>query len=230
MPGIMKAFIVLSIFCVAALASQDSCYNDAVTACDPAAARSVDKLNNCNAKFGGIDSAQSDLQKFVNHNFIRSFEYLLLATNFDNYQRNRKGFEKLFRGLSDKKWNDGIEFIKYLTARGGEVDFNEISDGVKKEEAQPVSFDLNELTAVSKALDLEKKYVHDAFSIHLGAARSNKQFYDPELTDYLEKEVVHEQREIIRKLAGYSTDLSGLLDGPDSSLALFMFDDYLQKQ
>ncbi|XP_072393553.1 ferritin light chain-like [Diabrotica undecimpunctata] len=229
MPGIMKTFIVLSFLCVAALASEDFCYQDAVTACNPTAAKYVDKLN-CTAKFGAIDAVESDLQKFINHHFIRSFEYLLLATNFATYERNRAGFEKLFRGLSDNKWHEGIEFIKYLTSRGGQMNFNAISKDIKSEEAESRSFDLRELTAIAKALDIEKKFVHEAHSIHREATRNNKQFHDPEISDYLEKEVVHKERDLIRKLAGYSTDLAGLLNGPDSSLALYMFDDYLQKQ
>ncbi|XP_056635854.1 ferritin light chain, oocyte isoform [Diorhabda carinulata] len=229
MPGIMKAFIVFSVFYVAAFAVEDFCFQDAVTACNPTAAKYVEKLN-CTAKYGAIDGLETGIQKFTNHHIIRSFEYLLLSTNFATYERNRKGFEKLFRDLSDNKWHEGIELIKYITSRGGEHNFNVISSEVKGEEIEPVSFDLRELTAIAKALDTEKKFANEAHALHREATRNNRQFHDPEISDYIEHEFAHKEKDLIRKLAGYSSDLTKLLSGPDHSLALFMFDEYLQKQ
>jgi hypothetical protein len=45
------------------------------------------------------------------------------ATHFGNYEKSREGFEKLFRKLSDSTWDDAIDLIKYITKRGGVMDF-----------------------------------------------------------------------------------------------------------
>jgi Ferritin-like domain. len=37
---------------------------------------------------------------------------------------SREGFEKLFRKLSDSTWDDAIDLIKYITKRGGTMDFS----------------------------------------------------------------------------------------------------------
>ncbi|XP_023012496.2 ferritin light chain [Leptinotarsa decemlineata] len=224
----MKAFIIIAIFCAAASAAQDYCYKDVVEACRTTNKKYTSTLN-CTAKYGAIDVVQPALQKFTNHHFIRSFEYLLLSTNFANYEKNRPGFEKLFRSLSDDKWEEGIELIKYLTKRGGQMNFATVSEELLEENELERSFELNEFAAVARALDFEKRIALEANSIHGEATRMNKNFHDPEISDHLEHEFVHKQRDVIRKLAGYATDLNDLLDGPDSSLSLFLFDEYLQK-
>lgn len=153
-----------------------------------------------------------------------------MSTHFANYEKNRPGFEKLFRKFSDEKWEEAIEIIKYVTKRGGTMNFNAVSEDVAKEEAQERSFDLYEFTAIAQALDIEKKLTVEAQAIHGEATRRNRNHHDPEISSYIENEFLHEERDIIRKLAGYATDLNGLLHGPDSSLSLFLFDEYLQKQ
>ncbi|KAG5898578.1 hypothetical protein JTB14_016590 [Gonioctena quinquepunctata] len=227
-PGIMKVFIVFAIICAVASAAEDFCYKDVVDACKTTNKKYTSTLN-CTAKYGAIEAVQPDLQKFANHHFIRSFEYLLMSTHFANYEKNRAGFEKLFRSLSDEKWHESIELIKYITKRGGEMDFNKLSEDIMEEKPEERSFELYELTAMARALDVEKKFAVEAHKIHSEATRKSKSFHDPEISDYLEKEFLHKQRDVIRKLAGYTTDLSDLLDGPDSSLSLFLFDEYLKK-
>lgn len=151
-----------------------------------------------------------------------------MSTHFANYERNRPGFEKLFRHLSDEKWEDAIDIIKYITKRGGSMNFDAVATDVIEEEDR--SFDLYEFPAVAQALDIEKKLTMQAQAIHSDATRRGPRNYDPEMSSYIENEFLHEQRDIIRKLAGYTTDLYSLLNGPDSSMSLFLFDEYLTKQ
>lgn len=52
-----------------------------------------------------------------------------------------------------------------------------------------------------------------------------------QIAHYLEEEFIEDQATTIRKLSGFTNDLRKLLDeSVDSSLSLFMFDEYLQKQ
>ncbi|KAJ8961789.1 hypothetical protein NQ318_021391 [Aromia moschata] len=231
--GIMKAIIVFAILCGAAYAAEDSkttlCFDDVVRGCKTTNKMSQSPIS-CSSKYGGIDYAQEYLQKYVNHHFIRSFEYLLMSTHYANYEKNRPGFEKLFRGLSDDTWKDAIELIQYITKRGGEMNFNLLSEEVQSEELNGNNFELYELNAVAKALDIQKRLAVESFAGHWEVSRKNMKFYDPEISYHLEEEFMPKHRDMIRKLAGYTTDLRSMLDGPDSSLALFLFDEYLQKQ
>lgn len=45
------------------------------------------------------------------------------SSHFGNYQKNRAGFEKLYRKLSDQSWEDSIDLVKFLGKRGGHMDF-----------------------------------------------------------------------------------------------------------
>lgn len=115
----------------------------------------------------------------------KSYEYLLLATNFGSYVKNRPGFEKQFRALSDKSWENSINIIKHITKRGGTHDFrsrvpilgkNEKVDGVEK------VFELSELGSLAMALDTEKTLSMDAHRLHEKFSHANdKAHYDPEV-------------------------------------------------
>jgi len=225
----MKAFVILFTLCSAALATEEYCFDDVTRACKTTNKLSAGPIN-CTAQYGAIEGVEEALQTYVNHHFIRSFEFLLMSTHYANFDKNRPGFEKLFRGLSDNAWKDGIELIKYIATRGGEMNFNRVSTDVSSEELAEPNFELYELNSLGKALDIEKKLALEVHRIHGEATRKNSKFHDPEISSHLEHEFMHKQRDVIRQLAGYTADLSHLLDGPDASLALYLFDEYLQKQ
>lgn len=187
-------------------------------------------IQNCDARYGAIDAILPDLQKYANTHITRSFEYLMMSTHFANYQKNRVGFEKVLRELSDSTWNDAFELIKYIGKRGGRMNFS-----MRKEENvngvdDRGKYELYEMESLAKALDLEKQIAKDAHAIHREATRNRNDYHDPEISSFLENHFVHRHADTIRKLSGYTSDLSSLLKGPDSSLALFLFDEYLQKQ
>jgi len=46
--------------------------------------------------------------------------------HFGNYETNREGFKGFYRKLSDKLWKDAIDLIKYITQRGGKMNFNQL--------------------------------------------------------------------------------------------------------
>lgn len=80
-------------------------------------------LPHCNALYSGFHTVAADLSSYVKREVLYSYDYLLMSTHFGNYEKNRVGFEKLFKGLSDKSWENAIDVIKYITKRGGTVDF-----------------------------------------------------------------------------------------------------------
>lgn len=180
-------------------------------------------LQNCNAKYGAIDKVMPDLQKFVTSHITRSFEYLLMATHYGNYEKNREGFQKFFQGLSDEKWDTAIDIIKHITKRGG------VMDWTQRKVPSDVTTELYELPAIARALDIEKELAEDAFSIHAEASHKRSDSHDPEISDYIEHEFVHKQAKLVREITGYASNLSKTLDGPDHSIGMYLFDGYLQK-
>lgn len=142
---------VVAIFGIV-FAEDEFCYNDVVAACKPAG---TEELVNCNARYGGINSVEYDLQSFANKHLTHSFQYLLLSSHFGNYEKNRMGFSKLFRKLSDSTWSEGIELIKYLTKRGGSMDFKSKRQEDTLTETQNDTYELYELESLAKALDIQ---------------------------------------------------------------------------
>lgn len=221
----MKAVIVFAAL-LAVVSCSDVCYRNVVGTCSNTLSKQPGELNQCDAKYGGIEALESDLQRFTNSLFFRSFDYLLLATHYGNYIKNRPGFEKLFRGLSDSLWEDGIKTIKYITARGGQMNFANVPAELESETG---SLELYELHSLGKALDIQKNLARTAFSIHQAASAHKQEHYDPEIAHHMEEKFMEKHRDIIRELAGHTKDLSSILDGPDASLGLYLFDEYLQK-
>jgi len=237
-PGIMKAFQVLAVLSVAFSAAQaqiveepEFCYNDVARAChfsvNPNKQGDVE-VPACNSRYGAIGHLEGDLQAYVNMHIARSFEYLMMATRYANYEENRKGFADLFRGLSDSKWDTAIDLIKYITKRGGSMDFNRRK--ADKVNGEGTTYELYELQAMAKALDMEKDMAAEAHALHGDATRRRADAHDPEISSYIEEKFVHKQADLIRELSGHTNDLKTLLDGPDASLALYLFDEYLQKK
>ncbi|XP_030753140.1 ferritin heavy chain-like isoform X2 [Sitophilus oryzae] len=232
----MKTVILLLTFAALALCADDFCYKDTQRACSPTSSKLVTGVPNCNAKYGAIDKLQSSLQKYTNELLYRSFDFLLMSTFYGNYIKNRPGFEKLYRTYSDSLWNDGIELIKYIETRGGTMDFSNIpnnilnleNDGSESKPSPKPNWELNEYTSLAKALDLEKELAEDIFKIHLDADSLKPGQHDAEVVHHIEEEFVSKHRDAIRKLSGYTYDLGKLLDTPDASLAVYMFDEFLQ--
>ncbi|MCQ9140780.1 hypothetical protein MZE11_19640, partial [Bacillus amyloliquefaciens] len=100
----MKA--VIAIVCLALSAvSADVCFNEVSMECGRAT--SSLELPSCNAVYGNFGkqgNVANEMQAYANLHLRRSYEYLLSAAYFNNYQVNRLGFSKLFKKLSDDAW------------------------------------------------------------------------------------------------------------------------------
>jgi len=191
----------------------------------------IDNIANCNANFSGFSSGVQHLQAYANEQLLKSYDYLLLSANFGTYVKNRPGFEKQFRALSDAAWERSLNLIKHITKRGGQHDFY-TRRSVTVSTPQKRVLELREIEALAFALDTEKSLSLEAHSLHERYSHANhKSRYDAEVAHYLEEKFIEDQATTIRKLSGYTNDLRRLLDeSVDSSLSLFLFDEYLQKQ
>lgn len=140
----------------------------------------LDEIPNCNANYSGFSENVQYLQSYTNHQIAKSFDYLLLSTNFGNYVKNRPGFEKVFRSLSDRAWNNAISLIKEITKRGGAHDFSTRISSAQIQ--QNKMLELSELNALALALDTEKELAKEAHDIHQRYSHAtHKNHYDPEV-------------------------------------------------
>lgn len=205
-----------------AAASENYCYHDVSVSCSAGAEES--SSTNCNAVYGNAGHVMEEISNFVNTHITRSFQYLLMSTHFGSYEANRPGFEKLFRVLSDQAWDHAQGLIKHMTKRGGKMDFEHREDDkLVERNAKKVVYELRELEGLARALDIQKSLAKQAFSLH-------KNSKDAELTHYLEEEFIKGHADTIRNLAGHTADLKSLSKGPDASLSVYLFDEYLLKK
>lgn len=141
----------------------------------------LDNIDDCSADFSGFSSGVQNLQAYANEQLLKSFDYLLLSANFGTYVKNRPGFEKQFRELSNTAWERSINLIKHITKRGGQHDFFTRRQ-VTVSTAQKHVLELNEINALAFALDTEKSLSLEAHSLHERYSHANhKAHYDPEV-------------------------------------------------
>ena len=84
--------------------------------------------------------------------------------------------------------------------------------------------ELSELHSLAKALDSQKQLATEALRLHTQA----KHHGDAAAAHYLEEEFMESQSDVVRTLAGHTSDLKSLLNR-DAPLAVFLFDEYLRK-
>lgn len=104
-----------------------------------------------------------------------------MSANFGTYVKNRPGFEKQFRALSDAAWERSLNLIKHITKRGGQHDFY-TRRSVTVSTPQKRVLELNEISAMAFALDTEKSLALEAHSLHERYSHANhKARYDAEV-------------------------------------------------
>lgn len=220
----MKSIGFFVLFVISSVLATEYCYNEVDSACRIAGRESPD----CTAKYSAANNVLKDLQNYANLHITRNWQFMLMSSHFNNYVKNREGFAKLYKKYSDKAWEDAIELIKYITKRGGTHDFKYKKE-IPSELGSP-TLELEELPSLAKALDMWKYTAEEAHAIHGEVARQRSNVHDAEVASYIENEFVHDHAEIIRDLAGHTNDLKRLVhENQDSSLAVFLFDNYLKK-
>ncbi|XP_014218252.1 ferritin light chain, oocyte isoform [Copidosoma floridanum] len=229
----MMKMLLLGIICtLLATTSAEFCYSDVEGACNPPKGQTSQtstlineaSRSDCNATYGSMDQLIVDLQTYANHHIHISFQFLLMSTYFGNYEANRDGFKALYRKLSDDAWEKGIDIIKYITKRGGTMNFNEMPHTNLGPKGMHV-VEQNEIHSLAKALDFEKFLANEGLRIH-SRAENHK---DGAIAHYLEEKFMESQTQTVRSLSGHITDLKNMLNGRDGAVAVYLFDEYLKK-
>jgi hypothetical protein len=169
--------------------------------------------------------------KYSNEYLVRSYEYFFLSAQFGTYGKDRPGFQKLLKGLSDNSWNKGIEMIKEITKRG----FAHKFDLESSVEAIKSNATLTELVALAKAVEIEKGLLTKANDIHRHHSHASLKTgsscgYDAGLSHYIVEEIIEGKTSTVRELVGHVNQLKKLYvqDKTTYGLSLFMFDQHLQ--
>lgn len=195
-------------------------------------------VNQFTAQFSSINHIANDLETFTNQQLDKSFDFLLLAFTFDKYDLDRPGFEKLYRKLSDKAWEDTEKLVKYQSRRGLHVDLNGVQTGVLgqlnegKVGGKTTLLDSNELSSLKVALGYEKILADESHRIHkkISHAHDKGAAYDPDVAHFLDEKLIEYQSGQIRKLSGYITNLNDIIrEANTKALGVQLFDEYLVK-
>ena len=148
-----------------------------------------------------------DFMTYANEQLATSFQYLFMSAQFGSYEKDRPGFEKVFHGLSDKAWNNGVDMIKEMSKRGAKFNFEKITKSVKS------MVPSNEITAMEAAASIEKEFLKSAITVHRIHSHAYKEAlklhekYDSGITHYMDEKIIEDQTETVRTLTGYVNDL-----------------------
>jgi len=208
---------------------------DSSTTCETNAEKCCSDNNQCEFDCSSLilesDTHYNDFKKFTNDHLIRSFEYLFLSAQFGTHMKDRPGFEKVLHGLADGAWNKGLEMIKESSKRGVAHSFTRANIADVKAHG-----DMNEVQALAKAVEIEKKLLISANDIHrhhshASSNDANSKPYDAALAHYLQEEIIEEKTETVRTLVGHVNDLKNIFKREPRSfpLSLYLFDQFLQK-
>ncbi|XP_037944126.1 ferritin-1, chloroplastic-like [Teleopsis dalmanni] len=191
-----------------------------------------------------LEISDATLGMNIINSYHETYPYLYLATRFGAYQKNRSGFQKLYKELSDKHFDEAIDLIKHINKRGVSINMLEIISNSKeyKKDVKFYSLDKDELHSLGIALDIEKELFEKAANVTNHAihdidnteknGRHTKHYKhrDPEFAHYFEEKFLGSQAETVRKLSGYFNDLLKIVRDEQQELGFYMFDEYLQKQ
>ncbi|XP_014255153.1 ferritin heavy chain [Cimex lectularius] len=206
------------------------CYDSTVASCMTQSSVKTN-LPSCDSKYSGVHHIFPDLEDLFRTHIDFSYQYLLMSTNFANHEKNRDGFSKLYRKLSDSAWEDAMDLAKYVAKRGGSFSFTNFGRTAK--DLQSVNYELYELESLARALDMSKHLAEKVHKVHGGVTNRNKDYHDAEAISFLENKFVHKHADSVREISGYTNDLTKLVKnsqmGNSASLSVFLFDEYLQK-
>jgi len=173
---------------------------------------SVNADYNSTIRINFAEDSEAALNRQINQELNTSYIYNSMHDYFSREDIALAGFAKLFRKLGKNCWETAEMMQKYLILRGGDV----ILGTIKKPDNVNWGFGLD---AMNVALQIEKTSHEALLEVWRIASKSG----DPQLCGWLTGHLLNDQSELIRKLAGYVTNLKRVGPGQGE----FIFDQYL---
>ncbi|XP_055598682.1 ferritin heavy chain-like [Uranotaenia lowii] len=224
----MKVFLTI----VGSVLLANSWWSYGVEAFQPAAL-CLANAGDCTAKFSGVSISLQEMQDLSTQLMDQSFDFLVLSSAFDHHAKNRPGFRKLYRKISDEAWSDSIELIKYQAKRGYQPAFNPnykfASSGLRTLNDPDLA---SEHDSLKLAMEYEKQVATTAHALHkkVSVAHHKPAHYDPDVAHFMDEHIIAKRSESVRKLTGFIHVLDGILnvDSSTRDMGLHEFDEYLQ--
>ncbi|CAG2115401.1 unnamed protein product, partial [Medioppia subpectinata] len=153
--------------------------------------------------------SEAGINKQINLELHASYVYEQLAWYFNRDDVALGGFHDTFKARADEERGHARKFMEYQNKRGGRVVLQDIQKPVKQDGWSP-------LEAIQASLQLEKTVNQALLDLQAIGNRTN----DPEFTDFIESEFLHEQVDDIKKLSDHVTNLKRVGNG----LGEYLFD------
>ncbi|XP_055629993.1 soma ferritin-like [Toxorhynchites rutilus septentrionalis] len=189
----------------------------------------------CTSRFSGYKHVASNIADITSHLLDQSFDFLILSMAFKQHDRNRPGFERLYRKISDQAWSDALDTMQYQSKRGFPAT---LSGGYKyatsdlRSVADPSN--ATEHGSLQLAMEYEKLVTSVAHSIHRKMSGTHQQAYqyDADVAHFLDEKLISGRSDTVRKLTGHIHILEGILNAESDEfsrdMGLQMFDQYLK--
>jgi len=153
--------------------------------------------------------SEAGINKQINLELHASYVYEQLAWYFNRDDVALQGFSDFFKGRADEERGHARKFMEYQNKRGGRIVLQDITKPAKQDGWTP-------LEAIEASLQLERTVNQALLDLQGVGNRTN----DPEFTDFIESEFLHEQVDDIKKLGDHVTNLKRVGTG----LGEYLFD------
>jgi ferritin len=212
---------------------EDQCAADIATACfqKKVPVDTLRSIDTCNSNYGGFTNRQyrtveEDMQNLIGQHLSASMQYLLIASRFNEWKMDRKGFHALYSKMSDDAFNEAVAMIQHMNMRGGrlETDFNITMP-------TDVNYQMSELESLSKVLAIEKQLAKNTLLLINSASHAKLQSHhsDGELALFLAEQISGNHSPRIKSLAAHVNNLGqaiahGLEKNNDPAYVVYLYD------
>jgi len=237
--SLVSAAVLLVVLSIAN--AESVCHAGVKVACEDATGKKTLEPAKCTAQFGQFPHLNNQTEALIKEHLRASMEFLMIGNHFGEWNINRKGFFEYFQKLSDAAWEDAIDLMQHMVKRGGRLtnDFEipEAEECTSKGNEAYKCYDMDELNALSKALDIQKSLARSTLRLitlanhapvrvgeEIGEWPKGSQ-RDGEFAHYLADQVSDKQVMRIKDLANHVNSLSQALDATsDAGLVLYIYD------
>ena len=151
---------------------------------------------------------ENGLNRQINNELASSYFYLAVAFHFDRDDIGMKNFYKYFHKLSDKKKENVNKFLKFMSERGGHVQFKDIPT--------PANNFQEPIDIMKDILQHEKEVNEGLLSLRSVAERHK----DNCLCDFMDEHFLNPKVEQLKEVSDHIANLTRVGDG----LGVYQYD------
>lgn len=192
---------------------------------------STDVHDSCHSQVGTFQSTHApQYKKVINRALALAMKYMAISSHFGRDTNHRLGFQKLFRGASDERFQQAVDMIKYVVKRGGTV-----KDALDVQMPAPLEYRPQPLPSLGLALTDAKSMYAEQASLHAAALCLTPSAGGIAAVNCaIDADLAHEAQDAIgseveraNDLASKANQLAAMYTSAEHSLAEHMFDQHL---